>query len=209
MTQTTVPAGTALRGGGAKAIDSLRAVAAAAAQVHTWATATEGRRRTEHALRPLDRLSWQVTHHIPLPGGGHVDHLAVGPGGVFVLDSKAWQGVVTVDQKGATITPHDDPGAAWTARGEHRSLPPVAAAVVRALTAATGSPLPAPHAVVVIWAPFLDRVAVSGGVTYVSGEHLADWLTAQPQRLDRPRLTALSLRTVGADLLLAPSPRTG
>ena len=34
-----------------------------------------------------------------------------------------------VDQKGATITPGNDPGAAWTARGEHRFLPPAAAAV--------------------------------------------------------------------------------
>ena len=203
--QTTVPAVTARRGGGAKAIDSLRIVAAAAAQIHSWATAAEGTRRTERVLRSLER-GWQVAHHIKLPGGGHVDHLAVGPTGCYLLDSKAWQGVVTVDQKGATITPEHDPGAAWTARGEHRSLPPVAAAVVRALTAAAGHPLPAPRAVVVIWAPFPDRVAVSGGVTYVAGEHLADWLAGQPRSLDSQRLAAFSASTVTADLLLTRRP---
>jgi hypothetical protein len=31
------------------------------------------------------------------------------PARVFVLDSKAWSGVVTVDQDGATVTPRDDP----------------------------------------------------------------------------------------------------
>lgn len=203
MTQTRVPVLSAHRGGGARAVDSLRLVAAAAAQIHSWAIAAEGRRRTEQVLRTLASAGWQVARHIRLPGGGHVDHLAVGPSGVYLLDSRAWQGAVTVDQKGATITPEDDPGAAWTAGGQHRSLPPAAAAVVHALAAATGSPLPAPHAVVVVWAPFLERVAVSGGVTYVAGEHLADWLAGQAPCLDGRRLTDLSLRAVATDALLA------
>jgi hypothetical protein len=203
MTQTRVPVVPGHRGAGARAIDSLRLVGAAAAQIHSWATAAEGRRRTEQVLRTLDHAGWQVVRHVRLPSGGYVDHLAVSPSGVYLLDSRAWHGVVTVDQKGATITPEDDPGAAWTAGGEHRSLPPAAAAVVHALTTATGIALPAPHAVVVVWAPFPERVAVSGGVTYVAGEHLADWLSAQPRRPDRQRLAALSLRAVAADALHA------
>src|SRR5215212_9981710 len=101
MLHTTAPPATAARGG-AKAVDPLRIVASAAAQVFDWATAAEGRRRTGAALRALDRADWHVTHSVALPGGGRVDHLAVGPTGVYVLDSKAWRGVVTVDHKGAT-----------------------------------------------------------------------------------------------------------
>jgi hypothetical protein len=209
MLQTTVLPSTAARHRvGGKAFDPLRIVAAAAAQVYDWATAAEGRRRTEGALRALERAGWRVAHSVALPDGGRVDHLAVGPGGVYVLDSKAWRGVVTVDHKGATITPEHDPDAAWTARGQHRSLPPLAAAAVRALTAATGGPLPAPCAVVVIWAPFPDRVAVSGGVTYVAGEHLTDWLLGQPARLDAGQLAALWVGATPGDLLLARPPRT-
>jgi hypothetical protein len=203
MTQTTVRAGVPRRRAGARVNLSLRMVATAAALIHGWASAAEGRRRTEDVLRGLVGAGWQVAHHIKLPAGGHVDHLAVGPSGVYLLDSRVWHGVVTVDHKGATITPEQDPGAAWTARGEHSCLPPAAAAVVRALSAATGSTLPAPHAVVVIWARFPERVAVSGGVTYVAGEQLAGWLAAQPERLDRRQLAACAGR-VTSDLLLRP-----
>lgn len=168
------------RGPAATAIGSLRVVAAAAAQIHSAVTAAEGRRRTQQALRPLERRGWRVAHHIRLPGGRHIDHLVMRPGVVYALDSRAWHGVVTVDQKGATITPEGDPGAAWTARGQHCSLPPAAAELVRVLNAATGRHQLAARAVVVVWASFPDGVAVSGGITYVAGERLTEWLSRQP-----------------------------
>ena len=82
-----------------------------------WGIGAAGERRTERVLGPLARVGWTITHDLELPGGGNVDHLAVGPPGVFVLDSKAWSGVVTVDQDGATIAPREDPDAAWLERG--------------------------------------------------------------------------------------------
>ena len=126
--QTTAPAGIARRRSAGTVVDSLRVVAAAA-HVCEWAATAEGRHRTQRVLRGLDRTEWQVVDDVEVPHGGHVDHLLVGPGGIYVIDSRAWRGVVTVDQKGATITPPGDPDAAWTARGRHRSLPPAAAAV--------------------------------------------------------------------------------
>lgn len=128
------------------------------------------------------------------PGGGNIDHLAVGPGGVFVLDTKVWSGVVTVSNAGATVSPRDDPSASWTATGQQHTLPTAAAAVGRALAAATGQALPSPHAIVVLWSPFPQRVAVSGKVTYVAGEHLADWLTGQPRQLRDDRIAASTER---------------
>ena len=171
-----------LRPARAPAVGSLRAVAAAAARVHTWAASTEARRRTQHVLDPLRSSGWHVVHDVRLPGVQPIDHLMTGPGGVYLLMSTAWRGVVTVDQKGATITPERDPGSAWTARGPHRSLPPAASAVARALSAAAGGPVPAPQAVVVVWAPFPDRVAVCAGLSYVAGEHLVEWLAGRPGR---------------------------
>jgi hypothetical protein len=137
-----------------------------------------------------------VNHHIQVSGGVTVDHLAIGPSGVYVLDSRAWAGVVTVDNKGATITPKGDPGAAWTAYGHHRALPPAAAAVVRRLSVVTGDRIRAPRAVVVIWAAFPERVAVSGSLTYVAGEHLVRWLSDQPRQLDEAQLSALNAVTI-------------
>ena len=195
---------TARPGTASRAIGSLRLVAGAASRIHTWANGLEARRRTQGALRPLERRGWQVSHDIPLREGGRVDHLVVGPHGVYVLASCAWSGVVTVDQKGATVTPPHDPAAAWTARGQHRTLPPAAVAVVRALSVATGGAVSAPRAVVVVWAPFPDRIADSGGITYVAGDHLADWLSGQPRRLEGSRLIALA---AGAGTMRLPHQR--
>lgn len=195
---TTVPEVIARHRSTRTLLDSLRVVAAVAAHVGNWAAAAEGRRRTERVLRALDSTEWHVMGDVGVPTGGNVDHVVVGPGGIYVLDSKAWRGDVTVDHKGATITPADDADAAWTAHGRHRSLPPAAVAVAHGLTAATGAWIPAPCAVVVVWAPFPERVAVSGGVTYVAGEHLADWLAAQPRRLDGHRLAAFPTGALAA-----------
>lgn len=192
------------RGTAARTINSLRVVATAAAKIHSAAAAAEGRRRTQRALLGLEREGWRVAHRIQLPDGRHADHLVIGPGGVFLLDSKAWRGLVTVDQKGATITPEGDRGAAWTARGQHRSLPPAAAHVARTLAAGAGGALPPLRPVVVVWAPFPERIAVTGGVTYVAGEHLGEWLSQQPTApIHRPGTDRISSTRVHI-----PAPRT-
>ncbi|NEK84270.1 NERD domain-containing protein [Blastococcus saxobsidens] len=180
------------RGRGATSAPPLQVVATAAAFVLQWANGAEGRRRTRQVLGRFERSGWRVTHGVALPGGATVDHLAVGPCGVYVLDSRAWPGAVTVDHKGATITPSGAPWAAWTARGHHRSLPAAAGVVARGLAAATGTRPRAARAVVVVWSPFPDGIAESGGVTYIAGERLAAWLSEQPRRLDHDQVAALT-----------------
>jgi hypothetical protein len=46
--------------------------------------------------------------------------------------------------------------------------------------------------VVVVWARFPQRVGSAGGVTYVEGEHLADWLISRPHRLHRDQVALLA-----------------
>jgi hypothetical protein len=46
--------------------------------------------------------------------------------------------------------------------------------------------------VVVIWGDFPGRVQERGGVTYVAGEHLVEWLEALPPRLSPADLQALA-----------------
>lgn len=55
--------------------------------------------QTAAALAPLADQGWRILHDRRWPGsttGANVDHLAIGPGGVFVLDSKHWSGAVQV-----------------------------------------------------------------------------------------------------------------
>ena len=164
--------------------------------VDRWRAGAAGERRTERALRPLQRVGWTITHDLDLPRAGNIDHLAVGPAGVFVLDSKAWSGVVSVDSDGATITPRDEPDAAWVARGQHGGAARTAARVSRAMAAAARVAAPAAQSVVVVWGTFPQRVAASGGVTYVAGEYLHDWLLSQRRCLNRTEFAALSAANV-------------
>jgi len=164
--------------------------------VERWRAGAAGERRTERALRPLQRVGWTITHDLDLPGAGNIDHLAVGPAGVFVLDSKVWSGVVSVDQDGATITPRDNPDAAWLARGQHRAAAHTAARATRVLAATARMTVPAAQSVVVVWGSFPQRVAASGGITYVAGEDLHDWLLGQRPCFKRAELAALSAANV-------------
>jgi hypothetical protein len=41
----------------------------------------------------LERHGWVVLHDLAVPGSrANIDHLAIGPGGVFVIDSKLYTG---------------------------------------------------------------------------------------------------------------------
>jgi hypothetical protein len=66
--------------------------------IENWQLGGWGEERTEKALRPLEREGWQVHHDLAATyGDGNLDHVVIGPGGVFLLDSKWWRWEVTVD----------------------------------------------------------------------------------------------------------------
>jgi hypothetical protein len=58
----------------------------------------EAELRTSQALEALDPDHWTVVKDLAWPGGryGHVDHVVVGPSGVYVVDTKTWSGDVSV-----------------------------------------------------------------------------------------------------------------
>lgn len=57
-----------------------------------------GEELTAQALKSLAVNRWQVLHDVRWPGRryANIDHVVVGPGGVFVIDSKHWSGAVRV-----------------------------------------------------------------------------------------------------------------
>jgi hypothetical protein len=58
-----------------------------------WRHGAEGERRTARLLAPLERHGYQVFHDLAVPGStANVDHLVVGPTGVYVIDSKRYRG---------------------------------------------------------------------------------------------------------------------
>jgi hypothetical protein len=61
----------------------------------TWQRGAQGERRTARLLDRLPRDGFVVFHDLAVPGSpANVDHLVIGPSGVFVIDSKQWTGSV-------------------------------------------------------------------------------------------------------------------
>ena len=68
-------------------------------QARTWWRGAEGERHTARLLDRLTRDGYVVFHDLAVPGSlANVDHLVIGPTGVFVIDSRQWTG--SVHQRG-------------------------------------------------------------------------------------------------------------
>ena len=66
-----------------------------------WRRGAAGERRTARLLGPLERQGWAVLHDLAVPGSrANLDHLVIGPGGVFVIDSKQYRGRLQLDPSG-------------------------------------------------------------------------------------------------------------
>jgi hypothetical protein len=66
-----------------------------------WRRGAAGERRTARLLDPLEQLGWVVLHDLAVPGSrANIDHLAIGPGGIFVIDSKQYRGRLQLDPSG-------------------------------------------------------------------------------------------------------------
>lgn len=63
-----------------------------------WERGADGEQATAAALDALPKDTWTVFHDIRWPGRkyANVDHVVVGPPGIFVVDSKNWTGSITI-----------------------------------------------------------------------------------------------------------------
>ena len=78
--------------------EAQRKLAAAQQRQRAWEAGADGEERTADALAVLEPDGWRILHDLHWPGRpfANIDHIAIGPGGVFVIDSKNWSGRVTV-----------------------------------------------------------------------------------------------------------------
>jgi hypothetical protein len=66
-----------------------------------WHDGARGERATARRLRRLERDGYTILHDMAVPGSrANIDHLVIGPGGVFVVDSKRYRGHVTQSPDG-------------------------------------------------------------------------------------------------------------
>ncbi|MEV7445236.1 nuclease-related domain-containing protein [Streptomyces sp. NPDC091204] len=77
-----------------------------------WRTGLAGERRVGEELDRLTRQGWRVLHSVPLPRQVDIDHLLIGPGGVFTINTKrhprktVWVGDDMVKVNGGKAQPY-------------------------------------------------------------------------------------------------------
>lgn len=88
-----------------------------------WNRGSEAEESTGTALMALPP-SWTVLDHPAWPGGRfeNVDHVVIGPGGVFVIDTKSWPGRVTIENGVLLRDGRDDTPALCEVSAAARSL---------------------------------------------------------------------------------------
>lgn len=59
-----------------------------------WLAGADGEARVGERLRQLEVHGWKILHDVHWPGRpkANIDHIAIGPGGVLVIDAKNWSG---------------------------------------------------------------------------------------------------------------------
>ena len=112
-----------------------------------WRRGAAGERRTARLLGPLERQGWAVLHDLAVPGSrANLDHLVIGSGGVFAIDSKQYRGRLQLDPVGKLWHGRYPLGptlaaASWEVDRAARVLPDPGMAVVP-IVAAHGAPVP-------------------------------------------------------------------
>jgi Nuclease-related domain len=149
-----------------------------------WRRGAAGERRTARLLGPLERQGWAVLHDLAVPGSrADLDHLVIGPGGVFMIDSKQYRGRLQLDPSGKLWHGRSPLAAtlqavSFEADQAARVLPDPGVAVV---------PIVAVHGAQVPWGK-----VVMDGVPVVAARRLPSMLRQLPGVLGPERVAILA-----------------
>ena len=149
--------------------------------VETGRRGAEGERATARVLGPLRREGWQLFHDLDT-GHGNRDHVAIGPTGVYLLDSKKLSGTVAVDGDAIRAIHRDYPRDDYSLDRVGTWMRGEAARLKSEIETATGERVWV-QAVVVVWGHFPDQRVDGDRVTFLHGDVLSDWLREHPGRL--------------------------
>jgi hypothetical protein len=149
-----------------------------------WRRGAAGERRTARLLDPLERHGWAVLHDLAVPRSrANIDHLVVGPGGVFVIDSKHYRGRLQLDGSGRLW--HGRYPLAPTLRAVDHEADQAAQVLVDPDVVVI--PIVAVHGAQVPWGK-----VVTQGVPVVAAKRLPSMLCQLPAVLSPERVAALA-----------------
>jgi hypothetical protein len=76
--------------------------------IERWRTGSDGEKATARQLRPLLKRGWALFNDIETEHG-NIDHILVGPAGVFLLEAKRLAGEVKLEAGKLVVRSHEDP----------------------------------------------------------------------------------------------------
>jgi hypothetical protein len=149
--------------------------------VARWEWGAEAEQRTAKALRPVTGSGWFAVHDVPCRLG-NMDHVLVGPAGVFVLETKWFGGDATVEGDEVRVQRRLDPDSNYVTGGVGGRTRGRAVDLGAALAQQVGR-RPWVTAVVVIDDRFAAGVVDGDRLTFVRRDLLADWLKGRSDQL--------------------------
>lgn len=146
----------------------------------SWRMGAEGEEKVAARLARLTRRDrrWRSLHALPVAGrSSEIDHVVVGPGGVFTLNAKHHPGG-RVHVCGETVVVNGERvNYVRTARFE-------AGRAERLLTAAVGAPVPVMPVLVFVGTRDIEVEAEPDGVGVTFRLGLVRWLSGRPESFD-------------------------
>lgn len=141
-----------------------------------WFSGALGEREVGALLSRLPQ-GWSAFHAVPVGSGdADVDHLVVGPGGVFVLNTKR--------HPGARLTIYSRSVLVEGAKKPYLRNSDLEASRVRGLLLRAGIEAPVEPVVVVVGAKELRTRQKPARATVLRSEDLVRWLSRRPDRVD-------------------------
>jgi nuclease-like protein len=145
-----------------------------------WMWGAEGERHTAAELQRLPD-TWRVFHDLA-DGKGNWDHVAIGPPGVYLIDSKTFRRPASVDGDGLRS------GRIRTSGSFHRGQ---AVRMKETLEGGTGIATWV-QAVVAVWGELPVAETESEKVVYLDATLLTDWLQRREPRLSPQQVDELA-----------------
>jgi hypothetical protein len=148
--------------------------------VPAWRRASVAERRTEAQLRQLERRGYRTLHARAIPGTeAQIDHLVVGPTGVYAVDSEKWDKRLPVRvQMGKKLFhgPFDKKDRLAEARGE-------AAKASELISKAYGHHVSVVPSLAIYGPPVPWKIMTIKGVDVYEGGRARRWITKRERAL--------------------------
>lgn len=146
--------------------------------ISAWATGADGETRTARFLEPLRAEGFAILHDRRIPGGrANIDHIVIGPPGVFVVETKSFAGDLRIRGDEVYVSGRRKTAMIEEVKREALAVQVAIAAELNAL----GLPVIPVLCIHRANLPWLG--ADAGGVRIVSGKELVKRLRKAPIRL--------------------------